>query len=148
MRKFVRYLFSAQILCTFNGHTVKPRCTSMTHTFIFLNLVRVNAAICRGYYGAVNQTRFAWTVIYCTDLLHLTALTLTRYVINQVCGIDGHIGLSVWHWMNINNHKSQKRYLQISNSYKSSIFIYANLLNTDNLILFCMSKFWVLYILQ
>ena len=46
-------------------------------------------------------------------------ITCTRYVINQVCGIDGHIGLSVWHWMNSNNQKSRKKYLQISNSYKS-----------------------------
>ena len=46
-------------------------------------------------------------------------ITCTRYVINQVCGIDGHIGLSVWHWMNSNNQKSRKKYLQISNSYKN-----------------------------
>ena len=76
MRKFVRYLFSAHILCTFNRHTLKTRCTSMTHAFIFLYLVQINAVICIGYYGAANQTRFAWTVIYCTDLLHLTAYNL------------------------------------------------------------------------
>ena len=38
---------------------IKPRCPSMTHALIFLNLVGVNAAICRGYYGAANQTCFA-----------------------------------------------------------------------------------------
>ena len=34
LRKFVRYHFSARILCTFTRQTIKPRCPSMTHTFI------------------------------------------------------------------------------------------------------------------
>ena len=73
-------------------------------------------------------------------------ITCTRYVINQVCVIDGHIGLSVWHWMNSNNQKSRKRYLQISNSNKSFDIYICKFIYTDDLILLCMYEVWIIYI--
>ena len=73
-------------------------------------------------------------------------ITCTRYVINQVCGIDEHIGFSVWHWMNSNNQKSRKRYLQISNSNKSFDIYICKFIYTDDLILLCMYEVWIIYI--
>ena len=51
-----------------------------------------------------------------------------------MCGIVGHIGLNVWHWMNSNNQKSRKNIYKLVILTKVSIFIYANSFNTDDLI--------------
>ena len=108
--------FSLKFCVHSTDRPLSQRCPSMTHTFRFLNRVWVNAALCKVYSGVVNQTRFAQTVIYCTDLLHLAACNShTRYIINQVCVIDGLLGLNVCA-LNVHKIWVKSWHRQISNS--------------------------------
>ena len=77
--------------------TIKPSCPSITYTLIFLYRLWVNAVLCKVYYDTVNQTCFAWTVIYCTAFCigrHLLTNTIRHK--SSICYIRTILAYMYW----------------------------------------------------